>query len=84
MHITQEELNKTQIPLQWRDFCAHLLPELNKCRQDNLYMPWTCHLERTAWQKCQYDDYRRRVLKAAKVEQQKLDDLKEAASNEIK
>lgn len=57
MHITQQELNKTQIPHIWRDYCAHLLPELNKCRMDNYYKPWKCDLERTAWQKCQYDEY---------------------------
>ena len=57
MHITQEELNKTQIPHIWRDYCAHLLPELNKCRMDNYYKPWKCEFERTAWQKCQYDEY---------------------------
>jgi NADH dehydrogenase (ubiquinone) 1 beta subcomplex subunit 7 len=57
MYITQEELNKTQIPLCWRDYCAHLLPELNKCRMENYYKPWECKLERIAWQKCQYDEY---------------------------
>jgi NADH dehydrogenase (ubiquinone) 1 beta subcomplex subunit 7 len=56
MYISQEELNKTQIPLKYRDFCAHLLPELNKCRIDNFYAPWKCELERAAWQKCQYDE----------------------------
>jgi NADH dehydrogenase (ubiquinone) 1 beta subcomplex subunit 7 len=56
MHISQEELNKTQIPLQWRDYCSHLLPALNKCRVDNYYLPWKCEMERIAWQKCQYDE----------------------------
>ncbi|KAJ3272951.1 hypothetical protein HDV01_005148 [Terramyces sp. JEL0728] len=56
MYITQEELNKTQIPLAWRDYCAHLLPELNKCRHENFYKPWKCELERLTWQKCQYDE----------------------------
>jgi NADH dehydrogenase (ubiquinone) 1 beta subcomplex subunit 7 len=40
---------------------SHLLPELNKCRIANYYLPWTCNLERTAWQKCQYDEYIRRM-----------------------
>ncbi|KAI8917437.1 NADH-ubiquinone oxidoreductase B18 subunit-domain-containing protein, partial [Entophlyctis helioformis] len=62
-YITQAELNKTQIPLAWRDYCAHLLPELNKCRRDSMFMPWKCEEERVTWMKCQYDDYQRRMRK---------------------
>ncbi|KAI8904037.1 B18 subunit of NADH:ubiquinone oxidoreductase [Gorgonomyces haynaldii] len=57
MLISHEEMKKEQIPLCFRDYCAHLLPALNQCRKDNYYMPWKCELERTAWQKCQYDEY---------------------------
>jgi NADH dehydrogenase (ubiquinone) 1 beta subcomplex subunit 7 len=56
MYISQEELSKTQIPLRFRDYCAHLLPELNKCRVEHFYKPWKCELERSAWLKCQYDE----------------------------
>ncbi|TPX62949.1 hypothetical protein PhCBS80983_g00198 [Powellomyces hirtus] len=65
-YITREELNKARIPLAWRDYCAHLLPELNQCRKDNYYLPWKCGNERVAWMKCQYDDYQRRMRKLEK------------------
>jgi NADH dehydrogenase (ubiquinone) 1 beta subcomplex subunit 7 len=32
MKVTQQELNDARIPLAYRDFCAHLLIPLNKCR----------------------------------------------------
>ncbi|KAJ3219539.1 atp3 gamma subunit of the F1 sector of mitochondrial F1F0 ATP synthase [Dinochytrium kinnereticum] len=61
MYISQEDMAKEKIPLAFRDYCAHLLPELNKCRIQNFYLPWTCEKERVAWSKCQYDDYQRRM-----------------------
>lgn len=61
MHITPAELSREKIPLAFRDYCAHLLPSLNKCRREHYYLPWHCDLERTAWNKCQYDDYQRRM-----------------------
>ncbi|TPX34850.1 hypothetical protein SmJEL517_g02589 [Synchytrium microbalum] len=61
MLISQEDMAKSRIPVAWRDYCAHLLPELNQCRQDNYYLPWTCEKQRVAWTKCQYDDYQRRM-----------------------
>ncbi|KAI8817815.1 NADH-ubiquinone oxidoreductase B18 subunit-domain-containing protein [Fimicolochytrium jonesii] len=65
-YITAQELSKTQIPLAWRDYCAHLLPALNECRKREYYLPWKCEFERVAWMKCQYDDYQRRMRKLAK------------------
>ncbi len=56
MHISREDMAKEGIPLEFRDYCAHLLPELNKCRRATWYMPWHCKKERVAWQKCQYDE----------------------------
>ncbi|KAJ3296662.1 hypothetical protein BCR33DRAFT_845056 [Rhizoclosmatium globosum] len=61
MHISQKEMQKEKIPIAFRDYCAHLLPELNKCRRDNWYLPWHCEQERVTWTKCQYDDYQRRM-----------------------
>ena len=63
MYITQEELQRERIPVKWRDFCSHLLPQLNACRRANYYAPWACELERTAWKKCQYDEYCRRMVR---------------------
>lgn len=61
MFISQDEMAQEKIPLAYRDYCAHLLPALNKCRIATLYAPWECKLERIAWHKCQYDDYQRRI-----------------------
>lgn len=43
------------LPAQWRDFCAHKLIPLNKCRRKNFYMPFRCEDERHDYEKCQYD-----------------------------
>lgn len=58
---SQEEMDSAKLPLHWRDFCSHLLIPLNKCRRDNFYMPWACHHERHAYEKCQYKDWIERV-----------------------
>jgi NADH dehydrogenase (ubiquinone) 1 beta subcomplex subunit 7 len=68
--LTHEEHKKHRIPLEYRDRCASLLVPLKKCRQEKLYMPWSCQDERHSYEKCQYEDFKRRVkemeaLKAA-------------------
>ncbi|KAI9105916.1 NADH-ubiquinone oxidoreductase B18 subunit-domain-containing protein [Phlyctochytrium arcticum] len=78
MHISNEELQRQGIPLCWRDYCAHLLPALNKCRHENFYLPWKCEMERMAWKKCQYDDYQRRMYKLQK-RRAKLDEERKSA-----
>ncbi|CEP20830.1 unnamed protein product [Cyberlindnera jadinii] len=59
--LTHEEHKKYGIPLEYRDRCARLLVPLKKCRKENLYMPWTCQEERHSYEKCQYEDFKRRV-----------------------
>ena len=39
---TAEECKAAGIDIGYRDFCAHMLIGLNKCRHDTLYMPWKC------------------------------------------
>lgn len=53
-----------KLDLGWRDYCAHLLIPLNKCRRANLWLPWTCHDEKHAYEKCEYLEYKRRVKDA--------------------
>ncbi|KAJ1563574.1 NADH dehydrogenase 1 beta subcomplex subunit 7 ndufb7 [Cladochytrium tenue] len=71
MRITQEELARERIPLGWRDYCSHLLPELNKCRRKNFYLPWHCEEQRVAWQnymrRMRLADKKRRLEAAAKL-----------------
>ncbi|KAI8834489.1 NADH-ubiquinone oxidoreductase B18 subunit-domain-containing protein [Chytridium lagenaria] len=81
MHITQAELVKEKIPLAFRDYCAHLLPDLNKCRIQNFYLPWTCEKEKVAWSKCQYDDYQRRMRLLEK--KQRLEAERRAAAASV-
>lgn len=69
-------LQKYQIPLAWRDYCAHLLIPLNECRIKNNYLPWKCEDEKHAWEKCQYEDYKRRMRLAERERQRR----KEAAN----
>jgi NADH dehydrogenase (ubiquinone) 1 beta subcomplex subunit 7 len=82
-HISAEALSKTQIPLAWRDYCAHLLPSLNACRQSSLYMPWACKEERTVWQKCQYDEYQRRMRILNKAREDKILEAKKSTQEEL-
>lgn len=58
------------IDLAYRDFCAHLLIPLNKCRRENFYLPWKCEHERHAYELCEYKEYKRR-LAIAKAEKEK-------------
>jgi hypothetical protein len=52
--LLQEEMDAARIPWAWRDYCAHLLIPLNKCRRQNAYVPWACHHEKHVYEKCQY------------------------------
>eukprot|EP00899_Mesostigma_viride_P026895 jgi/Mesvir1/7390/Mv19191-RA.1 len=40
---------------------AGLLIPLNKCRREELYLPWKCQDERHAYEKCQYVEFLKRV-----------------------
>ncbi|KAF7360795.1 NADH dehydrogenase [ubiquinone] 1 beta subcomplex subunit 7 [Mycena venus] len=64
---SQSELKAHRVPVQWRDGCSALIIPLNVCRRKSLYMPWECDHERHAYEKCQYDDYLRRMKEAAKL-----------------
>ncbi|XP_070563178.1 NADH dehydrogenase [ubiquinone] 1 beta subcomplex subunit 7-like [Ptychodera flava] len=75
MVATQEEMNKARVPLEKRDYCAHLYMALMKCRRDTY--PWfnNCKHEKHEYEQCEYDDYvmrmkeyerERRLLERAK------------------
>ncbi|KAA1476701.1 hypothetical protein DENSPDRAFT_843752 [Dentipellis sp. KUC8613] len=70
---SQTELKQNQVPIAWRDQCSALLIPLNVCRKDKMYLPWECENERHAYEKCQYDDYLRRMKILAKQKQQEAD-----------
>ncbi|THC97517.1 hypothetical protein EYZ11_002997 [Aspergillus tanneri] len=50
---SQQEMSDARLPIQYRDTCAHLLIPLNRCRQQEYYLPW----------KCEYEEFKRRVAK---------------------
>ena len=67
---TREEMRDARLPLAYRDSCGHLLIPLNKCRRETFYAPWKCGDERHSYEKCQYDEFKKRVAK--------MDELREA------
>ncbi|TDL15797.1 hypothetical protein BD410DRAFT_732142 [Rickenella mellea] len=63
---SQEELKANKVPLGYRDQCSSILIGLNKCRRENNYLPWECNDQRHSYEKCQYDDYMRRMKELSK------------------
>ena len=55
MIATEQEMKDARIPVAWRDYCAHILIKLNKCRHENYYRMNRCVELRHAYEKCQYD-----------------------------
>jgi len=73
MLISQEEMEAQQVPRQYRDYCAHLLVPLNRCRQECFYLPWKCTHERHAYAVCQYQEsVRRKKVAQLAREKEKL------------
>ena len=54
MIATEQEMKDARLDIMFRDYCAHLLIPLNKCRHDTWYAPWKCGDERHTYEKCQY------------------------------
>ena len=61
MKCTREEMKAARLPLEYRDYCAHILIPLNECRRQTWFSPWKCTDLRHSYEKCQYDEYQRRV-----------------------
>ena len=61
MIATQKEMADANIPLVFRDYCAHLYIQLRKCRYETKLMPWACKHERHEWDECELADYYRRI-----------------------
>lgn len=54
-------LKKEQIPLHFRDNCAHLLVPLNRCRRDTWFNPDVCKHERHIYEECEFLAWEKRV-----------------------
>src|SRR5262249_9944229 len=57
MKVTEAEMKAAKLDIAFRDYCAHLLIPLNKCRQENFYLPFRCVDERHEYEYCQYIEY---------------------------
>ena len=57
MKVSEEEMKAAKLDVGFRDYCAHLLIPLNKCRHETFYMPWKCTDERHTYEQCQYVEY---------------------------
>merc|ERR1711973_766766 len=78
MVASQEELARQQVPLRYRDYCAHLYLPLQKCnREQTIIMPWHCTSQRGEWEECQMQDYYRRMRE---LERQRRAKQKEEAA----
>ncbi|KAI9729479.1 MAG: hypothetical protein M1834_006860 [Cirrosporium novae-zelandiae] len=60
---THDQMSEARLPLAYRDSCAHLLIPLNRCRHKEFYLPWKCENERHTYEKCQYEEFKKRVAK---------------------
>ncbi|KAM9454283.1 NADH dehydrogenase [ubiquinone] 1 beta subcomplex subunit 7 [Clarias gariepinus] len=54
---TQEQMNMAMLPLEQRDYCAHYLMKLMKCKRDNFPNFLACKHERHDWDYCEHQDY---------------------------
>jgi NADH dehydrogenase (ubiquinone) 1 beta subcomplex subunit 7 len=55
------------LPLRYRDYCAHFITPINKCRRENYFAPWSCHHEKLDWEKCQHQVWKERHLAMRKL-----------------
>lgn len=56
MKVTQEEMAEAKVPINLRDYCAHLFIPLMECRKENYYLPWKCKKEKHAWDDCEFQE----------------------------
>ncbi|KAI0836602.1 NADH-ubiquinone oxidoreductase B18 subunit-domain-containing protein [Hypoxylon sp. FL0890] len=71
LEATREEMRDAKLPLAYRDSCANLLIPLNRCRVDTYYLPWKCNDERHSYEKCQYDEFKKRVARMNELREAK-------------
>ncbi|KAJ8251371.1 hypothetical protein GJAV_G00220630 [Gymnothorax javanicus] len=57
MVATQQQMNEAQLPVLQRDYCAHHLLKLLKCKRDNWPNFLACKHERHDWDYCEHQDY---------------------------
>ncbi|XP_064094191.1 NADH dehydrogenase [ubiquinone] 1 beta subcomplex subunit 7-like [Macrobrachium nipponense] len=68
MVATVEEMDSAKIPLENRDYCAHLLIKHMACRQKVWPLAYKCAHEKHEYLNCEYDDY---VLRMKEFERER-------------
>ncbi|XP_072513311.1 NADH dehydrogenase [ubiquinone] 1 beta subcomplex subunit 7 [Salminus brasiliensis] len=58
---TQEQMDMALLPLDQRDYCAHYLIKLMKCKRDHYPNFMACGHERHEWDYCEHKDYVMRI-----------------------
>lgn len=61
MIATTEELSSAKIPVEFRDFCAHLLIDYQVCRYKNFPLVYRCSHQKHAYMICEQEDYLMRM-----------------------
>uniref|UniRef100_A0A7S4MPP9 NADH dehydrogenase [ubiquinone] 1 beta subcomplex subunit 7 n=1 Tax=Vannella robusta TaxID=1487602 RepID=A0A7S4MPP9_9EUKA len=61
MPVSDELMAKEQLPFEGRDYCAHILIPLQRCRHETFYLPWKCVHERHLYGRCQFIESLRRI-----------------------
>lgn len=56
MIATLAEMESAKVPLDARDFCAHMLLNLRSCIRENFPFNSRCHHEREEYYECQYHE----------------------------
>ncbi|KAF0886681.1 NADH dehydrogenase [ubiquinone] 1 beta subcomplex subunit 7 [Crocuta crocuta] len=84
MVATQQQMNDAQLTLQQRDYCAHYLIRLLKCKRDSFPNFLACKHEQHDWDYCEHLDYvmrmkeferERRLLQRKKRREQRAEEL---------
>ncbi|XP_071487641.1 NADH dehydrogenase [ubiquinone] 1 beta subcomplex subunit 7-like [Diadema antillarum] len=68
MVATQEEMNQARVPLDKRDYCAHLYIALMKCKNENFPNALKCNHVKHAYNHCEYEDF---VLRMKEYERER-------------
>ena len=62
-----EAMKAHQIPVAYRDTCAHLLINLNTCRRETYFNPNACGHWRHTYEECEYVAWEKRVADKKKA-----------------
>ena len=82
MKVSREWMKEHEVPLHYRDYCAHLWLPLHKCQKRTYYSPWHCKEELHTYEKCQYGLFMDRVRAKVKIEKLKAAALAELEKEE--